>query len=60
MGDTTTIRRRLEHVLKIIETAEGHVDSSADRQALLRAMGMLEQTFEDLENLETEQRRGDP
>lgn len=55
MADTTTVRRRLEYVLKIVETAEKHVDSSADSQALLRTMGLLEQAFEDLKNLETEQ-----
>jgi hypothetical protein len=60
MTDTMTVRRRLEHVLGILETTEDHTDSPADSQALLRAMGLLEQTFEDLENLELEQERGDP
>lgn len=58
MADTTTVRRRLEHVLGILETAEDHTDSPADSQALLRAMGLLEQSFEDLEDLESERGRG--
>lgn len=59
MSDTTTVRRRLEHVLSIVETAVDYVDSPADSQALLRAIGLLEQSFEDLENLETEGKRDD-
>jgi hypothetical protein len=52
MSDLTTVRRRLDHVQHLIETTEDHIDSSADSHALMRALGLLEQTFADLDELD--------
>lgn len=54
MTDLTVVRRRLAHVQVIIETAEDHIDSPGDEYALMRALGLLEQTFADLDDLAAE------
>ena len=55
MTTPTTVRRRLEHVQAIIDTATEHIDSPGDEYALTRAQGLLEQTFADLDDFEFEQ-----
>lgn len=59
MTDPTTIRRRLEHVQSLLETTEDHIDCLPDNDALLRAIGMLEQTFVELDELESKQKTPD-
>ncbi len=55
MNTPTTVRRRLEHVQAIIDTATEHIDSPGDEYALTRAQGLLEQTFADLDDFESDQ-----
>lgn len=57
MTNLTTIRQRLAHVEAIIETANQHIDSPGDEYALTRALGLLEQTFADLDDLAAEDGR---
>ena len=54
MSSPATIRRRLAHVQAIIETANEHIDSPGDEYALIRALGLMEQTFADLDDLAEE------
>lgn len=57
MAELTTVRRRLAHVQAIIETAEDHIDSPGDEYALMRALGLMEQTFADLDELAEEREK---
>ena len=54
MSSPATIRRRLAHVQATIETANEHIDSPGDEYALIRALGLMEQTFADLDDLAEE------
>lgn len=58
MTDPTTVRRRLTHVEAIIETANHNIDSPGDEYALTRALGLLEQTFADLDDIAEEDGEG--
>lgn len=58
MSDLTVVRRRLAHVQAIIETANEHIDSPGDEYALTRALGLIEQTFADLDDIAEEDAEG--
>lgn len=51
MVEVDTIQKRLAHAASIVETAEEHSNDSPESQALLKALGMLEQVALDLEQL---------
>ena len=53
MTTVTTARRRLEHAQNTLELVEEHVDSTADSDALMQALGLLEQAVADLEMIES-------
>lgn len=51
MVEIDSIQNRVDHAKSIIETAEDHCNDPAERQALLKSLGMLEQVAIDLEQL---------
>lgn len=53
MTDATRLRHRLNHVQAILNTTTDHLDEGdVERAALMRALGLLEQAFADLDDLE--------
>lgn len=52
MTAVETPRRRLGHAIALLDSVEANLASEADRQATLRAIGLLEQARGDLDDLE--------
>lgn len=51
MTNHDTIRRRIDHAMTLTENVHEHLDDSAESDALLKAIGILEQASLEAEDL---------